>query len=107
MELNELLTEITPYLMIILTAVASWLATKIKAFIDSKIDKEDQERLVAFIESTVKYVEQIGVDIESAEKLELAKSKVIIWANQKGITVSDEELEVLIEAFVNSLKGSE
>lgn len=104
MELNELLTEVSPYLMLILTAVASYLAAKIKAFIDSKIDKDNQAKLLSFVESTVKYVNQIGVDLVNEEKLELAKSKVIIWANQKGIVVSGEELEVLIEAFVNSLK---
>lgn len=101
--MNELMEQITPYLMIILTAIAGYLATKIKDFIDVRIDKENQEKLIAFIRSTVDYVEQIGVKLESEEKFELAKAKVLIWVKQRGFTVTDEELQVLIEAFVHNL----
>jgi len=101
--MEELMTQITPYLMIILTAIAGYLATKIKAFFDAKIDKDNQERLMQFIKATVEFVEQIGIDLKPEEKFELAKAKVLIWINQKGLTVTEEELQVLIEAFVHNL----
>lgn len=101
--MNELLNQITPYLMIILTALAGYLATLIKGYIDQKIDMDNQTKIMKFVKTTVEYVEQIGINLEAEDKFKLAKSKIIIWMNQKGMTVSDEELEVLIEAFVHNL----
>lgn len=101
--MEELMNQITPYIMIILTAIAGYLATKIKAVFDAKIDKDNQERLLQFIQATVEFVEQIGIDLKPQDKFDLAKSKVLIWVNQKGLVVTEEELEVLIEAFVHSL----
>lgn len=101
--MEELMAQITPYIMIILTAIAGYLAAKIKAFFDVRIDRDNQERLVQFIQATVEFVEQIGIDLKPEEKFKLAKSKVLIWVNQKGLVVTEEELEVLIEAFVHSL----
>lgn len=101
--MEELMNQITPYIMIILTAIAGYLATKIKSYFDAKIDKDNQERLMQFIKATVEFVEQIGIDLKPEEKFELAKAKVLIWINQKGITVTEEELQVLIEAFVHNL----
>lgn len=102
--MNELLNQIMPYIMIILTAIAGYLATRIKAFVDARVDKDNQERLMGFISLTVDYVEQIGIDLKAEEKFQLAKSKIIIWIRQKGLSVSDEEIEVLIEAFVHNLR---
>lgn len=101
--MEMLMEQITPYIMIILTAIAGYLATKVKGFIDARIDVENQKKLLEFVRLTVNYVEQIGIDLDSAEKFELAKAKILIWINQKGLTVTDEELQVLIEAFVHNL----
>lgn len=101
--MNELMNQLMPYIMLILTAVAGYLATKIKSWIDTKIDAENQGKLLAFVGMTVEYVEQIGINLEAEEKFKLAKSKIILWMHQKGMTVSDEELEILIEAFVHNL----
>ena len=105
--MNDLLNEIMPYVMIILTAIAGYLATRIKAYIDSKIDKDKQNQLLKFIKVTVDYVEQIGIKLKPEEKFELAKAKALIWINGKGLTVSEDELEILIEAFVHNLKAKE
>lgn len=105
--MNELLEQITPYLMLILTAVAGYLATQIKSFIDARIDAENQKKLMDFVSLTVDYVEQIGINLGSEEKFQLAKSKVLLWVKQKGLTVTETELEVLIEAFVHGLMPAE
>lgn len=101
--MNELMNQLMPYIMTILTVIAGYLATKAKAWIDTKIDAENQGKLLAFVGMTVEYVEQIGVNLEAEEKFQLAKSKIIIWMRRKGIEVSEEELEILIEAFVHNL----
>lgn len=98
MEYNELINSLMPYIIsaaaTVLAAVGAWLGTKVKAWLDTK-EKKD------IVEATVKYVEQIGKALGSDEKLELAKQKALDWAKSKGISVSDIELEILIEATVN------
>ncbi|AMC94206.1 hypothetical protein AOC36_09490 [Erysipelothrix larvae] len=103
--MQELLTQLTPLLMGIATIVLGYVATKVKTYVDSKLDIDQQEKIYKFVQSTVLYVEQIGVNLDGKEKLALAKEKVLIWANEKGITISDIELNILIEAFVNGLGG--
>lgn len=101
--MEELMNQITPYLIIILTAVAGYVATLIKGYIDQKIDMDNQTKVMKFVKTTVEYVEQIGINMDAEAKYKLAKSKIVIWMNQKGMTISEEELEVLIEAFVHNL----
>jgi hypothetical protein len=101
--MNELMNQLMPYIMLILTAVAGYLATLIKGYIDQKIDMDNQTKVMKFVKTTVEYVEQIGINMDAEAKYKLAKSKIIIWMNQKGMTISEEELEVLIEAFVHNL----
>lgn len=86
----------------IITALASFIGVSIKnaytKYINTKTKKE-------IVKDTVNYVEQIYKDIHGAEKLEKAKEKALEWLNEKGIKISDIELEILIESAVNGLKG--
>ena len=61
----------------------------------------------AIVISTVNYVEQVAeaLEIKKEEKFELAKSKALEWLNLKGFTISEVELEILIEEAVRNLKG--
>lgn len=86
----------------IITTIASFIGVSIKnvytKYINTKTKKE-------IIKDTVIYVEQVYKDIHGAEKLEMAKRKAIEWLNEKGIKISETELEILIESAVNGLKG--
>ena len=103
---QELINALMPYLLsalgTILTAVAAWLGSKLGHYIDSKKNSAELRNIVS---ATVKYVEQVGKALGSAEKFELAKQKAVEWANSKGLQVSEVELEILIEAFVNEMYG--
>jgi len=105
--MEMLMKEVTPMLVSILVVILSTLSvyvtTKVKDFVDSKIDASNQEKLIDFVALTVDYVEQIGVEIDAYKKFDLAKSKVVDWLNAKGLPVNDSEIEVLIEAFVHKL----
>lgn len=86
----------------ILTGVASFIGMKVKKIYEEHVNTKTKEDVVA---STVKYVEQVYKDIHGAEKLEKAKEKALEWLNEKGISISDIELEILIEASVNSFNN--
>lgn len=99
---------IQPYLLeivvAILTGVASFIGVKIKdayvKYVDTKTKKE-------IVEATVKYVEQLckTSGLCSTDKKEAAKTKSLEWLNEKGIKISDTELEILIEAAVNGFNN--
>ena len=86
----------------IITGLASFIGVSIKnaytKYINTKTKKE-------IVKNTVNYVEQVFKDIHGTEKLEKAKEKALEWLNEKGIKISETELEILIESAVNGLKG--
>lgn len=81
----------------ILTAVAGFLATKLKALYEAKCDDETKRKTV---ETCVKAVEQLYSDLGGAEKLERAKANILQILDQKGISISEIEMDMLIEAVV-------
>lgn len=92
--LNQLMPALISIAVTVVTAIAAWLGTKAKELLDTKEKKN-------IVESTVKYVEQIGKELGSEEKLALAKKAALEWLKQKGLTVSEIELNILIQAAVN------
>lgn len=86
----------------IIAAVASFIGIRIKNAYTKYVDTQTKKEIV---KDTVNYVEQIYKDIHGAEKLEKAKEKALEWLNEKGIRISETELEILIESAVNGLKG--
>ena len=49
---------------------------------------------------------KIRTHFEPQITLEKAKEKALEWLNEKGIKISETELEILIESAVNGLKGA-
>lgn len=102
---------IQPYLIeilsLILTGVVTYVGLQIKKLYEKHIDTQVKKDVV---DSTVKYIEQVYKDIHGEDKLNKAKEKALEWLNEKGITISDTELEILIESavngFNNGLKGT-
>lgn len=97
---------IQPYLLeiivAILTGVASFIGVKVKKLYEEYVNTKTKKDVV---DSTVKYVEQVYKDIHGEEKLNKAKDKALEWLNEKGINISDTELEILIEASVNGFNN--
>ena len=97
--MNEYLLEI---IVAILTGIASFIGVKIKKLYEEYVNTKTKKDVV---DTTVKYVEQVYKDIHGEEKLNKAKDKALEWLNEKGITISDTELEILIEASVNGFNN--
>ena len=67
----------------------------------------DNEVIRNIIEHTVEYVEQVFKDIHGKDKLNEAKTKIIKILNDKGIKLTDEEIEILIESAVKQMNDRE
>lgn len=105
--LKELLNLILPYALQILGAIAGilfiMLSNKVNKFINSR---DNKDTIYAIIGHTVNYVEQVCKELKGKEKLEAAKDKIIKALNDKGIKLSDEEIEILIESAVKTMNDN-
>lgn len=103
--MNQLITELSPSLIaiagILLTTLATWLGFQAKAYLASMESNATDTKVRKIVESTVAYVEQVGKALGGDEKLEMAKATALKWLAEKGLVVSETELNVLIESTVN------
>ena len=101
--IQELLSMIDfgSIIMMILTGVVTWLGNKINKIYNEKIKNETIRNV---INDCVKYVEQKSKTEQIQNKYLLAKEKALNILMSKGIDITDDEIDILIESFVNSLK---
>jgi intergrase/recombinase len=105
---NELIqtilgTYLLPIVGTALSAFCAWLGAKIKSIYQEKANTELKKKIV---DDTVQYVEQVFKDSSSEEKLNQAVKSASEWLQDKGITVTDAELKILIESSVYALTNS-
>lgn len=81
----------------IITAIAAFIGSKIKSIYQEKVNEKIKKDVV---ETCVKAVEQLYRDLHGAEKLEKAKASIISILDEKGIAISEIEMDMLIEAVV-------
>ena len=87
----------TAILYTIVTAVFGYLGLVVKSLVAKYLD-DKTKRDVA--KTVVKAVEQVYKDLDGAEKLNQALTAASEMLASKGITVTDLELRMLVEAAV-------
>ena len=81
----------------VLTAVAGFIASQIKKIYEEKVNTQTKKDVV---KTCVKAVEQLYRDLHGAEKLEKEKESIVEMLNQKGIEITELELDMFIEEVV-------
>lgn len=81
----------------VVMAIAGYLGIVLKNLCTKYINDKTKQ---AVAESAVKFVEQVYKDLHGEEKLNAALSAASEMLAEKGITASDLELRVLLEAAV-------
>lgn len=89
---------VLPVLAAAVTALAGFLGAQLKGLYQKYINDKIKE---AVVRTCVKAVEQLYHDLSGPEKLEKAKDGVVEMLNEKGIPISDLEMNLLIEAVVS------
>lgn len=89
--------EIVP---IVLAAIGTFIVGIIKAKYTEYVNTDTKRELAML---TVRYVEQVFKALHGDEKLNKAKSAFIKVLNEKGIKVSEAEINMLLEAAVNQM----
>ena len=96
----------------IITAIAGYIGVVAKNLCTKYINDKTKQ---AVAKTAVQFVEQVYKDLHGEEKLAQAMSAATEMLSEKGITVSELELMVLVEAavgefnkaFESTAKGSE
>lgn len=99
--LNKCLDIILPAVASVVTVIAGVIATKIKAKYEQKVNDETTQKVISEV---VQFVQQVYKDLDGAEKLQKAIEQASIILQEKGIKVTEAEINMLIESAVFGMK---
>ena len=91
-------TYALPVIAAAVTALAGFLGSQLKGLYQKYINDKTKESVVR---TCVKAVEQLYHDLGGPEKLEKAKEGIEEMLNEKGIPITELEMNLLIEAVVS------
>ena len=86
----------------LLLAFISFIGLTFKTSYEKYV-KEKTKKMI--VEDSVRFVEQKFKNLSSKKKFEKAKGYALELLTDKGITISDLELEILIESVCNNLNN--
>ena len=95
--MKEIIMNIIP---IVLATVGTFLIGLIKAKYSQYVNTDTKKEIAML---TVRYVEQVFTALHGKDKLEKAKSTFVDMLNEKGIKVSEAEINMLLEAAVHKM----
>jgi hypothetical protein len=81
----------------IVSAILGFVGIAIKKFLERFVNDKEKQKIV---ETCVKAAEQIYKELKGKEKLEKVKENIVAMLNEKGLTISELEMDMLIEAAV-------
>lgn len=99
--LNECLDVILPAVASVIAILFGVLGAKIKQIYN---EKSQNETVKVVVDNVVKWVQQVYYELEGPEKLQKALTEASTILNEKGITISETELDMMIESAVYGLK---
>lgn len=91
-------TYALPIIAAAVTALAGFLGAQLKGLYQKYVNDKTKESVVR---TCVKAVEQLYHDLGGPEKLEKAKEGIEDMLNEKGIPITELEMNLLIEAVVS------
>lgn len=99
--LNQCLDVILPAIASVVAILFGVLGAKIKQVYTERTQNETAKVVV---DNVVKWVQQVYYELEGPEKLQKALTQASTILNEKGITISESELDMMIESAVYGLK---
>lgn len=99
MTIQEIISNfLLPVIAAAVTGLAGFIGMQIKKIYQKHVDDKTKE---AVVRTCVKAVEQLYHDLGGPEKLEKAKKGVAEMLKEKGIAISELEMDLLIESVVS------
>ena len=85
----------------VVTGIAGYIGLQIKAIYQKYVNDRTKEKVVKTVVSAVK---QLYYDLDGEKKLSIAIDNITQMLNEKGITITELEIRMLIEAAVGEMK---
>ena len=102
--MKELITQIIiDYLPVILASIGTFLVARLSK-LWTKIAEDKTKRDIAA--TTVRYIEQVFIDLHGKEKLQKAKESMSELLISKGINITEVEITMLLEEAVKNMNYS-
>ena len=99
MTIQEIISNfLFPVIAAAVTGLAGFIGVQLKKIYQKHVDDKTKE---AVVRTCVKAVEQLYHDLKGPEKLERAKAGVRQMLEEKGIPISELEMDMLIESVVS------
>ena len=99
MTIQEIISNfLLPVIAAAVTGLAGFIGMQIKKIYQKHVDDKTKE---AVVRTCVKAVEQLYNDLGGPEKLEKAKGGIQEMLKEKGIAISELEMDLLIESVVS------
>ena len=95
--LTQFINAIMSYVITIVTALLGYVSVAIKNKISKKLDTQTKQEVAR---ATVEYVEQVYQALGGAEKLQKAIEQARLILQEKGISITEVELKMLLESAV-------
>lgn len=95
--MKDIILNIAP---IVIATIGTFLIGIIKAKYSEYVNTDTKKEIAML---TVRYVEQVFKTLHGTEKLDKAKSAFVKMLNEKGIKVSEAEINMLLEAAVHKM----
>ena len=99
--MNELTTVALKCLIMIITTA---ITVVIIPYIRQKIGEEKWYRLQEYIEYAVRCAEQIYTPEEWEQKKKYVMGFVICKAEELGLNISEQDIDIMVEGIVNAVK---
>lgn len=94
---------LVPALFVLVTGIVAYICNYVRILYKQYVTNSTVKEIV---EISVKYVEQKYSELHGSEKYEKALEKIDYLLEQKGIEVSAEEIDALIESSVYTFTNS-
>lgn len=98
---DQLVDILLPLLATFLTGLFTYIGTRLKTVYEQKVTTDTAKTVVADV---VQFVQQVYKDLDGEEKLQKALTEASTILTEKGITISQTELNMLIESSVYGIK---
>ncbi len=87
----------TTLIYTVLTAILGFIGIAIKNLLERFVNDKRKQKIV---ETCVNAAEQIYKELKGNAKLEKVKENIVAMLNEQGLTISELEMDMLIEAAV-------
>ena len=86
----------------LLTGLVAYIATRLKSKYEEYVNTETKQKIV---KTVVNAIEQLYKDLDGPTRKEKAKENIILMLNEKGIVITELEMDMMIEAVVNGFNS--